>query len=66
MTGKIKFYNNTKGYGFIVPDEGGPEVFFHFSGLAEGYSPTLDGKVSFEMGTNKKGACAVSVQDPQI
>jgi len=26
----------------------------------------LDGKVSFEMGTNKKGACAVSVQDPQI
>jgi len=61
MTGKVKFYNNTKGYGFIVPDEGGPEVFFHFSGLAEGYSPTLDGKVSFEMGTSKKGPCAINV-----
>ena len=55
-TGTVKWYNETKGYGFIQPDNGGKDVFVHVSaveragmqGLAEGQ------KVSYELETDRK------------
>lgn len=62
-TGTVKFYNDTKGFGFIQPDDGGKDVFVHataleragLSGLAEGM------KVSFETEQDRRsGKVAVS------
>jgi cold shock protein len=53
-TGKIKMWNEEKGFGFIKPDNGGVDVFFHVSALREGDEITKDASVSFEMGTDPK------------
>jgi cold shock protein len=52
-TGKIKMFNDEKGFGFIKPDDGGNDVFFHVSALREG-EVKPDKAVSFEMGTDPK------------
>ena len=54
-TGKIKWFNPTKGYGFIENDTGGKDVFLHASALEEAGIETLqEGQaVSFEIGENK-------------
>ena len=52
--GIIKMFNNEKGFGFIRPDDGGNDVFFHESALREGDEITRDKAVSFEMGTDPK------------
>lgn len=52
--GKIKMFNDEKGFGFIKPDDGGEDVFFHVSALREGDEVTRDKAVSFEMGTDPK------------
>jgi cold shock protein len=58
-TGTVKFFNNTKGFGFIVDDESGKDVFVHVSGLK---SDIKEGdKVSFELEEGKKGLNAVNV-----
>lgn len=45
--GTVKWFNATKGYGFITNDETGEEVFVHFSGIvADGYKTLEDGQVS--------------------
>ncbi len=62
-TGTVKWFNASKGFGFITPDDGGDDLFVHHSEIkAEGYA-TLDDnqKVEFEVGQGKKGPCATSV-----
>ncbi|RYU77936.1 cold-shock protein [Hymenobacter persicinus] len=59
-TGTIKFFNETKGFGFITPDGGGEDIFVHATGLQQ---PVRDSdKVEFEVQQGKKGLNAVSVR----
>jgi CspA family cold shock protein len=53
-TGKIKMFNEDKGFGFIKPDDGSGDVFFHVSALREGDEIAKDKPVSFEVGVDKK------------
>jgi CspA family cold shock protein len=53
-TGKIKMFLDEKGYGFITPDIGDSDVFFHVSALHEGDEIAPGVTVSFEMGVDKK------------
>lgn len=59
-TGVVKFFNETKGYGFIKVDETGEEVFVHISGLKD--EITKDDQVTFEIERGKKGLNAVNVR----
>jgi CspA family cold shock protein len=53
-TGKIKMFNEDKGFGFIIPDDGSVDVFFHVSALREGDEITQGKVVTFEMGVDPK------------
>jgi cold shock protein len=59
-TGKVKFFNEAKGFGFIVQDDGGPDLFVHASEVAGGMLNEGD-TVEYEVGQGKKGPCAVQV-----
>jgi CspA family cold shock protein len=53
-TGTVKMFNEQKGFGFIKPNDGGADIFFHVSALREG-DEVVEGKaVSFEMGVDPK------------
>lgn len=60
MEGTVKFFNFTKGFGFITPNDGGKDVFVHSSGLTEEIRE--NDQVSFETEEGKKGINAVNVQ----
>ncbi|MBI2269680.1 MAG: cold shock domain-containing protein [Bacteroidetes bacterium] len=59
-TGTIKFFNVSKGYGFVKDDETGQEVFVHATGLID--QVRQDDKVTFEIAEGKKGLNAVNVK----
>lgn len=61
QTGKVKFYNEAKGFGFIKKDDGS-EVFVHATGIAQGTQLRENDKVSFEEKEGKKGINAVNVE----
>jgi CspA family cold shock protein len=66
MTGTVKFYNSSKGYGFIQPDGGGKDVFVHASALERAgvYSLNEGQKVSFDTQTDpRSGKIAVGKLD---
>lgn len=64
MTGTVKWFNTTKGYGFIKPDAGGNDVFVHITALQKANIATLDEnqKVEFELATNKGKTAAVNLK----
>ncbi len=61
LTGKVKFFNVAKGFGFIVPDNGGVELFFHATNI-NGNQPKENNKVNYELGDGKRGPSAVMVE----
>ncbi len=62
--GTVKFFNTTKGFGFIAPDTGGKDVFVHISAVEQaGLRGLNEGqKVTFEIQADKKGPKAVNIR----
>jgi CspA family cold shock protein len=60
-SGKIKMFNEDKGFGFIKPADGGDDVFFHVSGLREGDEITVGKAVTFEIGVDPKSGKSKAV-----
>jgi len=63
MNGTVKWFNAEKGYGFISNDEGGEDVFVHFSAIqGNGFKTLAEGQnVEFEIQDGQKGPAAVNV-----
>jgi CspA family cold shock protein len=60
-TGKVKFFNDSKGFGFISPDNGGNDLFVHTTAI-EGGTLNENDQVEYEVGEGQKGPCAVQVK----
>tara|TARA_B100001996_G_C18654615_1_gene590722 strand:- start:302 stop:514 length:213 start_codon:yes stop_codon:yes gene_type:complete len=61
--GTVKWFNDSKGYGFLTPEDGGKDLFVHMSEIQmEGFKTLKEGqKVEFEEGMTDKGPCATKV-----
>jgi cold shock protein len=64
QTGTVKRFNKIKGYGFIAPDNGGNEVFVHFSQIQiAGYKELKEGqRIRYELETGERGEFATKVE----
>ncbi|NIA68220.1 cold-shock protein [Pelagibius litoralis] len=64
ITGTVKFFNTTKGFGFIAPEDGSKDVFVHISAVERsGMGPLVEGqKVTFEVQPDARGPKAVNIQ----
>ena len=63
-TGKVKWFNNAKGCGFILPDDGGEDYFAHYSSIVmDGYKTLKAGQsVTFDILKGPKGTHAINIQ----
>ena len=63
-TGRVKWFNNAKGYGFILPEDGSEDYFAHYSSIVmDGYKTLKAGQlVSFEILEGPKGSHAINIQ----
>jgi CspA family cold shock protein len=61
--GEVKWFNNAKGLGFIIPQQGGDDIFVHFSSInGTGYKTLIPGQaVTYEVGKGEKGLHATNV-----
>ena len=64
LLGTVKWFNDAKGFGFIEPEEGGPDVFAHFSAIdMEGFRTLKQGsKVSYDLVQGPKGNLAQAIK----
>ena len=64
QSGTVKWFNPTKGFGFIVPDDGGNDVFVHISEVEKAGLKALDEgqKVNFELADNRGRQAATDIQ----
>jgi cold shock protein len=63
LTGTIKFYNDAKGFGFIIDDESQSDVFVHATGLVD--KVAQNDKVTYDLKEGKKGPNAINVKKVQ-
>lgn len=63
LNGTVKWFNDAKGFGFITPDDGGEDLFAHFSSIQmNGFKTLKEGqKVSFEIAQGPKGKQALNI-----
>ena len=67
-TGIVKWFNDSKGFGFITPDDGGEDLFAHFSAIQmNGFKTLHEGqRVVFEVVEGPKGKQASNIQAPDV
>lgn len=64
QTGKIKWFNDAKGFGFVTPDDGSKDVFVHFSAIqGDGFKSLAEGdRIEFDVQQSEKGPKAANVR----
>jgi CspA family cold shock protein len=61
LTGTVKFFNETKGFGFITPENGGQDIFVHVTDLVDAKTLRERDRVQYEEAQGRKGPNAVKV-----